>query len=138
MIVFQLLVSLIQVAQCNQVLINNNLPFTLVDRKLYGFGENQPTQCTMVTKVKLTIDDVEEKVDVLIVPNDAQAMDLIVGRIFTELPNIAYVHVGCKLHLGYKNEYPFRDLKWKQDSQKIPVRVQNTRNYRKMGLTLLR
>lgn len=55
----------------------------------------------------------------LVVPDVVQAMDLIIGRSFTEITKIAYARKGDVLHFGYAIEEPFKDLQFyvpKQES----------------------
>lgn len=45
-----------------------------------------------------------------VVPDFAQPIDVIVGRTFTELPNVAYVRINDMHVFGYSDNGPFRDM----------------------------
>ncbi|KAH7969596.1 hypothetical protein HPB52_020103 [Rhipicephalus sanguineus] len=60
---------------------------------LYGFHNKYVpvTRSLGHCKAKISFDGVvAEKIPVLVVPDDAQCVDLLVGRNFTELPNVTY------------------------------------------------
>lgn len=48
--------------------------------------------------------------EILVVPDDAQKADLLVGRIYTELKHIVYVRKQDKLIFGYAEQYPVKDI----------------------------
>ncbi|KAL1440303.1 hypothetical protein MTO96_031687 [Rhipicephalus appendiculatus] len=80
---------------------------------LYGFGsENHPvTRSLGHCKAKVSIDGVVAKnIPVLIVPDDAQRVDILVGRTFTELPNVTYAKVGSTFRFYHLNDCPFVHL----------------------------
>ncbi|KAL1477341.1 hypothetical protein MTO96_035809 [Rhipicephalus appendiculatus] len=80
---------------------------------LYGFGsENHPvTRSLGHCKAKVSIDGVvAENIPVLIVPDDAQRVDILVGRTFTELPNVTYAKVGSTFRFYHLNDCPFVHL----------------------------
>ncbi|KAL1481956.1 hypothetical protein MTO96_034117 [Rhipicephalus appendiculatus] len=80
---------------------------------LYGFGsENHPvTRSLGHCKAKVSIDGVvAENIPVLIVPDDAQRVDILVGRTFTELPSVTYAKVGSTFRFYHLNDCPFVHL----------------------------
>lgn len=82
------------------------------DTVLYGFG-NDDKMCSTVGKTisKVTIDGtVAEKVVLLVVPDTAQSVDMLIGRTWTGLPHIAYLKINDSLLIGDKNKPPFSDM----------------------------
>ncbi|KAL1483769.1 hypothetical protein MTO96_001829 [Rhipicephalus appendiculatus] len=80
---------------------------------LYGFGsEHHPvTRSLGHCKAKVSIDGVvAENIPVLVVPDDAQRVDILVGRTFTELPNVTYAKVGSTFRFYHLNDCPFVHL----------------------------
>lgn len=86
----------------------------LEDRQpIYGFSKDKNAAVYTLGKVllKLAINNVEAKnVELLVVPNDVQDTDLIVGRTYTELDHIAYMRKGDTFLFGYADEQPFKDI----------------------------
>ncbi|KAL1434912.1 hypothetical protein MTO96_011385 [Rhipicephalus appendiculatus] len=77
---------------------------------LYGFGsKNVPaTRSLGHCQAKINIDGVvAENVPVLVVPDDAQSVDLLVGRTFTNLPFVTYCKVGSTFRFYHLNDCPF-------------------------------
>lgn len=78
---------------------------------LYGFGQNAPVLTTHMKIAKeITLDNVTAKVDVFVVPKNAQEVDVILGRTFTEQTHLAYYRVGDQLVFGYSETQPFCDF----------------------------
>lgn len=80
---------------------------------LYGYGGN--TMATVfsignITSSIATNGVVEENVQLLVVPSNAQETDLLIGRTYTELKHIAYVRKDDKLVFGYADDQPFCDI----------------------------
>ncbi|KAH7935580.1 hypothetical protein HPB52_009988 [Rhipicephalus sanguineus] len=62
-------------------------------------------------KAKISIAGiVVEKIPVQVVPDDAQCVDLFVGRTFTDLPFVTYAKVGSTFRFYHLNDCPFADL----------------------------
>uniref|UniRef100_L7LZR5 Uncharacterized protein n=1 Tax=Rhipicephalus pulchellus TaxID=72859 RepID=L7LZR5_RHIPC len=81
--------------------------------ELYGFGSQDVpvTRSLGHCKGKITIDGVvAENIPVLIVPDDAQRVDILVGRTFTELPFVTYAKVGSTFRFYHLNDCPFVHL----------------------------
>ena len=53
---------------------------------------------------------VGKNIAILVVPDEAQSVDLIVGRTFTELPYVTYAKLGDSLHFWHKDQCPFSHL----------------------------
>ncbi|GBM79891.1 hypothetical protein AVEN_220441-1 [Araneus ventricosus] len=54
-------------------------------------------------KVDIEVDNVKDE-SMSIVPDDAQSIDLIIGRTWLDLPHIAYTKIGKRVHIGYWEE----------------------------------
>ncbi|KAL1414053.1 hypothetical protein MTO96_007794 [Rhipicephalus appendiculatus] len=80
---------------------------------LYGFGsKNMPaTRSLGHCQANISIDDVVAgKIPVLVVPDDAQSVDLLVGRTLTNLPFVTHSKVGSTLRFYHLNDCPFSGL----------------------------
>ncbi|CAN7939761.1 unnamed protein product, partial [Ixodes hexagonus] len=80
---------------------------------LYGFGnKSAPAARTIGTcRADLEIDGVIGRdIPILVFPDEAQSVDLLVGRTFTELLYITYARVGGCLRF-WKSDCPFTHLK---------------------------
>ncbi|KAL1470211.1 hypothetical protein MTO96_040575 [Rhipicephalus appendiculatus] len=80
---------------------------------LYGFGSQGVPAVRAIAKCRadLIIDNVVGKnIPTLVVPDEAQSVDLIVGRTFTELPYVTYARLGGSLHFWHRDECPFSHL----------------------------
>ncbi|XP_071056891.1 uncharacterized protein [Onthophagus taurus] len=80
--------------------------------QLTGFGGGQnKVLCNEKVCVRLMVDEVfVNGVEVFVVPDDAQNVAMIIGRSFTERPEIAYARVGEELVFGWKDTLPFKDF----------------------------
>jgi hypothetical protein len=83
-------------------------------KRVYGFG-NQSIPATLTvgkTSANIEIDNViGENIPVLVVKNNAQSYDLIIGRTWLDLPYVAYARVGDYFHIGYSDKEPFSAIK---------------------------
>lgn len=80
---------------------------------LYGFGsQGVPAVCVIAKcRADLMIDVVVGKgIPILVVPDEAQSVDLIIGRTFTELPYVAYTKLGDSLHFWHEDQRPFSHM----------------------------
>ncbi|KAL1424355.1 hypothetical protein MTO96_020281 [Rhipicephalus appendiculatus] len=92
---------------------------------LYSFGsKNVPaTRSLGHCQAKIGIDGVvAEKVSVLVVPDDAQSVDLLVGRTFTNLPLVTYFKVGDTFRFYHLNDCPFSGLVPFEQQSKLKLR----------------
>ncbi|GBN07250.1 hypothetical protein AVEN_62720-1 [Araneus ventricosus] len=72
--------------------------------KIYGFGNQKMPALTSIGRIKVDIevDNVKaENIIIYVVPDDAQSVDLIIGRTWLDLPHIAYTKTGNRVHIGY-------------------------------------
>ncbi|GBM19465.1 hypothetical protein AVEN_259368-1 [Araneus ventricosus] len=51
-----------------------------------------------------------ENISIYVVPDDAQSVDLIIGRTWLDLPHIAYTKIGKRVHIGYREDELFRNF----------------------------
>ncbi|GBM75340.1 hypothetical protein AVEN_1739-1 [Araneus ventricosus] len=81
--------------------------------KLYGFGNQRMSALTSIEKIKanIEVDGVKgQSISICIVPDDAQSVDLIIGRTWLDLPHIAYAKIGKRLLIGYQEDELFRNF----------------------------
>ncbi|GBN30145.1 hypothetical protein AVEN_24629-1 [Araneus ventricosus] len=62
-------------------------------------------------KADIEVDSVKaENTSIYAVPDDAQSVDLIIGRTWLDLPHIAYTKIGERVHIGYREDELFRNF----------------------------
>ncbi|GBM10720.1 hypothetical protein AVEN_112-1 [Araneus ventricosus] len=62
-------------------------------------------------KADIEVDNVKaENISIYVVPDDAQSVDLIIGRTWLDLPHIAYTKTGNRVHIGYHKDELFRNF----------------------------
>ncbi|GBM84575.1 hypothetical protein AVEN_33848-1 [Araneus ventricosus] len=67
----------------------------------------------LLEKIKddIEVDDVKGKaISIYIFPDDAQPVDLIIGRTWLDLPHIAYTKIIKGFHIGNREDEPFRNF----------------------------
>ncbi|KAL1439361.1 hypothetical protein MTO96_010374 [Rhipicephalus appendiculatus] len=93
---------------------------------LYGFGSQGVPAVRAIGKCRadLVIDGVVGKnIPILVVPDGAQSVDLLVGRTFTELPYVTYARLGGSLHFWHKSECPFSHLETLTSCPKLRLKT---------------
>ncbi|XP_049267135.1 uncharacterized protein LOC125756413 [Rhipicephalus sanguineus] len=93
---------------------------------LYGFGSQGVPAVRAIGRCRadLEIDGVVgKKIPVLVVPDEAQSVDLLVGRTFTELPYVTYARLGSSLHFWHRDECPFSHLEPLVSCPKVRVKT---------------
>lgn len=93
-------------SRCGAVLEESDMP-------LYGFGSvSTPAARTLGSfSADLEIDGVTVKmVPILVVADEVQSVDLLVGRTFTEMPNVTYGSMGGCIRFWSRSDCPFRHL----------------------------
>ncbi|XP_064466392.1 uncharacterized protein LOC135377709 [Ornithodoros turicata] len=93
---------------------------------LYGFGNSAVPATRTIGKctADLEIDGVVGKnVSVLVVPDQAQTVDLLVGRTFTELPYITYARIGGVLRFWHRDDCPFSHLEPDQVNTQLRLKA---------------
>ncbi|GBM35076.1 hypothetical protein AVEN_203238-1 [Araneus ventricosus] len=59
-------------------------------------------------KADIEVDSVKaENISIYVVPDNAQSVDLIIGRTWLDLPHIAYTKIGERVHIGYQEDELF-------------------------------
>ena len=86
-----------------------NLDVKLRSNELHGFGNGgNIVKSSGIVVEQLKVDRLEyRKCEFIIVPDEVQEYDMILGRSFTEQPNVTYIKVGNTLQFREKNEFPF-------------------------------
>ncbi|GBO26838.1 hypothetical protein AVEN_55134-1 [Araneus ventricosus] len=73
-------------------------------------------------KADIEVDNVNaENISIYVVPDDAQSVDLIIGRTWLDLPHIVYTKIGKRVHSGYREDELFRNFP--NDEKVNPVRL---------------
>ncbi|GBM25276.1 hypothetical protein AVEN_45910-1 [Araneus ventricosus] len=81
--------------------------------KIYGFGNQKMPALTSIGRIKanIEVDNVKaENISIYVVPDDAQSVDLIIGRTWLNLPHVAYAKIGKRVHIGYREDELFRNF----------------------------
>lgn len=81
--------------------------------ELFWFG-NASTPCVKSKKIAeadIAINNVSMKNVSFVVPDNAQPSDLIIGRSFTENPEVAYAKMNNELYFGERVRYPFSEIR---------------------------
>ncbi|GBL84760.1 hypothetical protein AVEN_93803-1 [Araneus ventricosus] len=89
------------------------LKFERAANKIYGFGNQKMPALTPIGRIKadIEVDNVKaENISIYVVPDDAQSVDLIIGRTWLDLPHIAYTKIGKRVHTGYREDELFRNF----------------------------
>ncbi|KAL1447939.1 hypothetical protein MTO96_044181 [Rhipicephalus appendiculatus] len=119
-------------AQCGIEMVQEPAP-------LYGFGsKNVPaTRSLSHCQAKINIDGVvAEKVPVIVVPDDAQSVDLLVGRTFTNLPFVTYCKVGSTFRFYHLNDCPLSGVVPFKQQSKLKLRPREERELKIQSTTL--
>ncbi|KAK9501514.1 hypothetical protein O3M35_012224 [Rhynocoris fuscipes] len=89
-----------------------NLSTNCISTALTGFGGDQESvKVTEAVDAILGIDGVLGiEIKLLVVPNEAQVYDLIIGRSWLDQPLIAFCSMDGMLKIGYREEDPFKNI----------------------------
>ncbi|GBO16207.1 Retrovirus-related Pol polyprotein from transposon 17.6 [Araneus ventricosus] len=72
----------------------------------------------------IEVDNVEgEGITVYVVLDEAQPVDLIIGRTWLDLPHIAYTRIGDRVHIGYREDEPFRNFPIDENISRICLKA---------------
>ncbi|GBN16389.1 hypothetical protein AVEN_231929-1 [Araneus ventricosus] len=78
-------------------------------------------------KADIEVDNVRaENISIYVVPDDAQSVDLIIGRTWLDLPHIAHTKIGERVHIGYREDELFRNFPI--DEKVNPVRLETAQS----------
>ncbi|KAK8776212.1 hypothetical protein V5799_030443 [Amblyomma americanum] len=93
--------------------------------ELYGFGQS-PVKCLSRFRTTIEIDGVKgENVMLHVVPDTAQHFSVIIGRTWTELPNVAYVKVDDTFKIMDKRDDTFGHLEPFTQNQALKITTKN-------------
>ncbi|GBM45352.1 hypothetical protein AVEN_172971-1 [Araneus ventricosus] len=107
--------------------------------KLYGFGNQRMPAVTSIGRIKadVEVDNVKgEGISMYVVPDDAQSVDLIIGRTCLDLPHIAYTKIGKRLLIGYQEDEPFRNLPIDEKVNRVCLKPLETAQLEKESLQI--
>ncbi|GBM80668.1 hypothetical protein AVEN_209862-1 [Araneus ventricosus] len=81
--------------------------------KMYGFGNQKMPAIKFIGRIKVDIevDNVKaENINIYVAPDDAQSVDLIIGRTWLDLLHIAYTKIRKRVHIGHRKNELFRNF----------------------------
>ncbi|GBL75964.1 hypothetical protein AVEN_234288-1 [Araneus ventricosus] len=81
--------------------------------KLYSFGNQKMPALTSIGRIKadIEVDNAKaESISIYVAPDDAQSVDLIIGRTWLDFPHIAYAKIGKRVHIRYVEDELFRNF----------------------------
>ncbi|GBM21953.1 hypothetical protein AVEN_187951-1 [Araneus ventricosus] len=93
---------------------------------IYGFGNQKMSALTSMGRITadIEVDNVKgEGISVYVVPDEAQPVDLIIGRTWLDLPHIAYIRIGNRVHIGYREYEPFRNFPTDENISRICLKA---------------
>ncbi|XP_071056873.1 uncharacterized protein [Onthophagus taurus] len=106
-------------------MIGEKLQREQCDLKLTGFGGGSSVICNEKVRGRVVLDSVfANAVEFYVVPDEAQKVPLIIGRPFTERPEIAYARVKDELVFGWQDAKPFKDFEFTPPN-KVTVTVKD-------------
>ncbi|GBM67080.1 Retrovirus-related Pol polyprotein from transposon 412, partial [Araneus ventricosus] len=94
--------------------------------EIYGFGNQKIPALTSMGRITadIEVDNVKgEGISVYVVPDEAQPVDLIIGRTWLDLPHIAYTRIGDRVHIGYREDEPFRNFPIDENISRICLKA---------------
>ncbi|GBM08628.1 hypothetical protein AVEN_52465-1 [Araneus ventricosus] len=85
----------------------------LAVNELYGFGNQRLPAMSSIGRIEADIEVYNVKgkdIRIYIAPDDAQSVVLIIGRGRLELLRITYTRIRKRIHIGYREDEPFRNF----------------------------
>ncbi|GBM30432.1 hypothetical protein AVEN_109542-1 [Araneus ventricosus] len=64
-----------------------------------------------------------EGISIYVVTDEAQPVDLIIGRTWLDLPHIAYTRIGKRIYIGYREDEPFRNFPTDENINRICLKA---------------
>ncbi|GBL93137.1 hypothetical protein AVEN_216486-1 [Araneus ventricosus] len=81
------------------------------ERKRKDEMEFELQKIRLGAEADIEVDNVKaENLSIYVVPDDAQSVDLIIGRTWLDLSHIAYTKIGERFHIGYREDELFRNF----------------------------
>ncbi|GBM38107.1 hypothetical protein AVEN_40979-1 [Araneus ventricosus] len=88
-------------------------------------------------KADIEIDNVKaESIRIYVIPDDAQSIDLIIGRTWLDLPHIAYTKMGKGVHIGYREDELFRNFPIDEKVNRICLKPLETAQFESESLQI--
>ncbi|GBL88574.1 hypothetical protein AVEN_195588-1 [Araneus ventricosus] len=116
------------------------LKFERAVKKIYGFGNQKMSALTSIGRIKadIEVDSVKaENISICVVPDDAQSVHLIIGRTWLDLPHIAYTRKGNRVHIGYREDEPFRNFPIDENINRICLKALEATKLEKNTVNLI-
>ncbi|GBM68981.1 hypothetical protein AVEN_158805-1 [Araneus ventricosus] len=93
---------------------------------------------TSIGRIKADIEDnvKTESISIYVVPDDAQSVDLFIGRTWLDLPHISYAQIGKRLLIGYHEDEPFRNIPIEEKVNRVCLKPLETAQLEKESLQI--
>ncbi|KFM72496.1 Retrovirus-related Pol polyprotein from transposon 17.6, partial [Stegodyphus mimosarum] len=108
--------------------------------ELYGFGNQRVPAVTSIGMIKadIEVDNVKgQGINIYLVPDNAQPVDLIIGRTWLDLPYIAYVRIGKRFHFGYREDELFSNLEIDEKINRVCLKALEANELEKNTISLV-
>jgi len=76
---------------------------------MWVYGKAQPVISKGETEANICVDEVKEHVKLVVVNDELQQYDIIIGRSFTELDNVTFIKTSDQLIFGYGMKFPYQE-----------------------------
>ncbi|GBM39272.1 hypothetical protein AVEN_140322-1 [Araneus ventricosus] len=101
-----------------KISVNQKLKLKLepATNKIYCFGNQKMPALTSIGRINIywkniEVDNVKaESISIYVVLDDAQSVDLIIGRTWLDLAHISYAKIGKRVHIGNREDELFRNF----------------------------
>jgi len=77
--------------------------------KMWVYGKAQPVFSKGETETIICVDEVKEHVKLVVVNDELQQYDIIIGRSFTKLDNVTFIKTSDQLIFGYGMKFPYQE-----------------------------
>lgn len=96
--------------------------------KMWVYGNSQPVTSCGKSQATLCVDTVKELVECVIVDDELQKYDVIVGRTFVDKENVTFIKTSDQLHFAYGMKFPFEDSEVPRKEENLYTAI-TTRNF---------
>ncbi|CAI6342719.1 unnamed protein product [Macrosiphum euphorbiae] len=83
---------------------------------MWAYGTAQPVISLGEAEAVISIDEVQERVKLIVVNDNIQQHEIIIGRSFIELENVTFIKTKNQLVFGYDMKFPYQESDIPRDS----------------------
>jgi len=76
---------------------------------IWAYGTAQPVISLGEAEAVICIDEVQERVKLIVVNDNIQQHEIIIGRSFIELENVTFIKTKDQLVFGYDMKFPYQE-----------------------------